>query len=287
MILLPPGQDVKSELTVGRHLKNSIDIINPEKLRDSLKTSYIGRKILYFPSIESTNTMAVELSKKGESEGTVVIADEQTRGKGRLGRQWLGAANKNILMSVIFRPQLETNGLFYITMLTSAAIVKAIKKTTGIKADIKWPNDIYIGNKKAAGILTEMDAGEGRTNYVVVGIGLNVNFNPSDYPEIREIATSLLLEGGREYSRARLLTNILEEIEKRYDLLKNGKFGRIYGEWKRSSIILGRHVKILLPGHTVEGIAESVGPDGTLILALKDGSRRQILSGDVSLRFSE
>ena len=266
-------------------MKNSINIIDPEKLKDSLKTSYIGRKIIYYDKAESTNTIAVELSKKGGPEGTVVIAEEQTKGKGRLGRQWLSGAHKNILMSVIFRPSMETSRLFFITMLSSLSLVKAIQKVTKIRAGIKWPNDIYIGNKKTAGILTEMDAGEDKINYVVVGIGLNVNFNPSDYPEISEIATSLMKEGGIEFSRTLLLKNILEEIEKWYELLKKGKYAGIYNEWKRHSIILGRHVKIISSEQSAEGIAESVGPDGALILVEKDGNRRKILRGDVSLRF--
>ncbi len=276
-----------SEYAVMRHLKNSMDIIDPEAIKYKLKTSYIGQKIYYYPCAESTNTIAVELSKMGEEEGSVVIADEQTKGKGRLGRQWLSTANKNILMSVIFKPSIEISHLFCITMISSIALVRAVKKITGIKAGIKWPNDIYIGSKKTAGILTEMDAGEGKIKYIVVGIGLNVNFNPSDFTEIDEIATSIMRESGKEISRILFLRSIFREIEKWYDMLKEGKYARIHNEWNKHSIITGRHVKIISAGYSVEGIAETVGPDGTLILIEKNGNRRNILSGDVSLRFPD
>jgi BirA family biotin operon repressor/biotin-[acetyl-CoA-carboxylase] ligase len=264
-----------------------MDKLEPDLIKHGLRTSYIGQKIFYYTSTESTNTIAVELSKNGEAEGSVVIAEEQTKGKGRLGRQWLSTANKNILMSIIFRPSIDTSQLFFITMISSIALVRAIKKTAKIKAGIKWPNDIYIGNKKMAGILTEMDAGGGRINYAAVGIGLNVNFDPSDYPEIYEIATSLSEEAGKEISRIILLRTILEEIEKWNNLLKKGKYNRIYSQWKKHSIISGKRVKVISSGIVVEGIAESVDPDGSLILVDKDGSRKKILSGDVSLRLND
>ncbi|MCU0821747.1 MAG: biotin--[acetyl-CoA-carboxylase] ligase [Spirochaetes bacterium] len=267
-------------------MKNSIDIIDPEALRAGLKTSFIGQKIFYYERTASTNTIAVQLSKKGEAEGTVVIAEEQTGGKGRLGRQWYSTANKNILVSVIFRPQIEPSRLFFITMLSSVACVNAVKKICGVNAWIKWPNDIYIGTKKTAGILTEIEAFEGAINFVVVGIGLNVNFNPSDFPDIDEIATSILKEGGREFSRTELLAAVFEEMDELYGDLKNGRHEKIYDDWKKHSRIIGKQVRIISHGRSQEGVVESVGTDGTLVLIGKDGTKRDIICGDVSLRFT-
>lgn len=264
----------------------------PEKLdaiaiKKNLNTSYIGREIVYLEKTGSTNKEAKKLADKEGREGTVVIAEEQTKGRGRLNRSWMSAPYENILMSLVFRPALPPSKIFSLTMITSIAIVNAVKKTTGLKTKIKWPNDIYYNNKKLAGILTELNAGRNKINYAIIGIGLNVNFDPGKYPEIKEIATSLFNETGKIISRSELLQTILTEIEKEYNSLLKGRINKIRKSWNKYSLISGKNVIIFTGGYSEEGIAESIAEDGSLILIKGNGDRKTILCGDVSLRLKE
>ncbi len=258
--------------------------INPAEIKNGLKNVSIGQEIVYFRKTESTNKEAKKLADKGAGEGTLVVAEEQSKGRGRLNRSWISAPYENILMSLVFRPALPPSKIFSLTMIASIAIVKAIKKTTGLKTKIKWPNDIYYNNKKLAGILTELNANRNKINYAIVGIGLNVNFDPNKYPEIKEIATSLYEETGKIISRNKLLQTILIEIEKEYNSLKKGKINRIRKEWNKYSLVTGKPVIVFSEGYSEEGIAESIAEDGSLILIKSNGEKKNILCGDVSLR---
>jgi BirA family biotin operon repressor/biotin-[acetyl-CoA-carboxylase] ligase len=171
-------------------------------------------------------------------------------------------------------------------MLTSLAIVKAIKNTTALNPQIKWPNDIYVGDKKIGGILTEFNADQDRVDFVVVGVGLNVNFDPSIYPEIKDTATSLKEVLGKDVSRIELLQSILREIEEGCNSLEEGRASQIRNEWSTYSLITGKPVRITSFGTIEEGIAESVDKDGCLVLRDGEGKRKRILSGDVSLRLN-
>jgi BirA family transcriptional regulator, biotin operon repressor / biotin---[acetyl-CoA-carboxylase] ligase len=258
--------------------------INPAKIKNGLKNVSIGRKIVYFKKTDSTNKEAKKLADKGAGEGTLVVAEEQLKGRGRLNRSWISSPYENILMSIVFRPALPPSKIFPLTMITSIAVVKAIKKTTGLKTKIKWPNDIYYNNNKLAGILTELNANRNKINYAIVGIGLNVNFDTDKYPEIKEIATSLCKETGKTISRNKLLQTILIEIEKEYNSLKKGKINGIRKEWNKYSLVTGKPVIVFSEGYSEEGIAESIAEDGSLILMKSDGEKKNILCGDVSLR---
>ena len=262
------------------------DTLTPLEIKNGLNTSYIGQEIVYYEKTVSTNIIAAEYAAGGSPEGTLVIAEEQTGGKGRMGRNWLSPAFKNILMSIIFRPDLKASEVFNLTVLSSVAVVRGIKKVTGINTLIKWPNDIYIHKKKACGILTEINGGDKIIKFAVVGIGLNVNFNPSLIPEISEIATSVSDEKGEEVSRVKLLQSILEFIEEYYDLLKQGKGEQIREEWESYSLVIGKNVSIISFDKTLEGRVESFSEDGSLILVDKKGKRKKILTGDVSLKLN-
>jgi BirA family biotin operon repressor/biotin-[acetyl-CoA-carboxylase] ligase len=260
------------------------DKLNPAEIKLGLKTRIIGNEIVYFDKTESTNKAAKELAKKGAEEGIIVIAGEQTKGRGRLDRKWLSAPDKNILMSLLLRPELPPSKAFLLTMMTSIAIVKAIKKETGLNTLIKWPNDIYYNNKKLAGILTELNSDRKGIKYTIIGIGLNVNLDPDNYIEIREIATSLYKETGKIIFRNNLLRRILIEIEKEYNLLKRNKINEIRREWTKRSMVLGKSVTLSGDDYSEEGIAESINEDGSLILIKSDGKRKTIVCGDISLR---
>jgi len=286
-VLRKKGFSIHSQPKLGYSLTFSPDKLMPSEVRDGLDTSVIGNEVIYFPETESTNLIAKKLATDGAREGTVVIAEAQTRGRGRLDRNWLAPPNKNILMSVIFRPRILPSRVFSLTEIASLAIVKAIKETATLHALIKWPNDIYIGGKKAGGILTEFSAEQDRVNFVIVGVGLNVNFDPSLYPEIKDTATSLSVALGKKIHRVKLLQSILKEIEKGYNCLKKGNGFQIHNEWKTYSLITGKPVRIISSGTVEEGIAESVDEDGCLTLRCENGKRKRILSGDVSLRLTE
>lgn len=221
---------------------------------------------------------ARDLFKKGASEGTVVIAGTQTGGKGRIGRTWLSPEG-SLAMSVILKPDLET--LPRLVMIASLAVVKAIKQVAALEARIKWPNDVMINGKKVCGILIENEVKEGRVNFADIGIGINVNFNPRDFPEIADIATSLSHEAGREISHIQLAARLLDELERLYLKAQNG--AAIYQEWQQNMETLGKRIKVDT-GKTVEqGWAETVTENGNLVLRHADGSTVEINSGDVTV----
>ena len=275
--------------------------LSAESIRKGLETNLIGRSIVYYPTVGSTNEVLKELAAQGAPEGTVVIADEQTAGKGRLDRKWLAPPGTSLLLSLLFRPDpsggalrlrsgqasgrsLAPNQAPRLTMICSLAIADAIEGVASLPVGLKWPNDIFIRGKKAGGVLTESGTTGGHLDYVVVGMGLNVNLVISALPELRGIATSLSQELGWEVSRLELLWRILEGIETRYESLGRGESP--HGEWATRLINLGRQVQVTTPHEVLVGWAEGVDADGALILCTPDGQRQRVLAGDVTLRDS-
>ncbi len=256
--------------------------LSPENIKSGLRTAFIGQNVLYYPTIGSTNDVAREVAGRGAPEGTLVIADEQTAGKGRLGRRWLAPPGTSLLMSLLFYPDLAPSQAQRLTMLCSLAVVDGIRAVTGLRPQLKWPNDILINYKKVGGILTETGVTGDHLDYVVVGIGLNVNLEVSRIQEIAATATSLWQELGREVPRLRLLQEILERVEGRYQRLEAGESP--YEEWASNLVTLGRRVRVTTPEGQEEGWAEGVDEDGALILRRGDGSMVLIAAGDVTLR---
>ncbi len=256
--------------------------LSAESIKRGLGTEFIGQSVVYHRSLGSTNDLLKELATQGAPEGTLVIADEQTAGRGRLGRKWLAPPGTSLLMSLLFRPHLASNQAQQLTMICSLAIADAIERLTDLSVDLKWPNDIFIRGKKVGGILTESGAIGELLDYIVVGIGLNVNVDFSTLPELRNMATSLYRELGREVSRLELLWAILEGIEARYKSLRKGKSP--HEEWAARLITLACQVQVTTPQEVLVGWAEGVDADGALILRTPDGRRKRILAGDVTLR---
>ena len=255
--------------------------LSAESIKNGLNTDLIGRSIVYYSSVGSTNEVLKKLAAQGAPDGTLVIADEQTAGKGRLSRKWLAPPGASLLMSLLFRPDLAPSQAQRLTMTCSLAISDAIEGITGLPVGLKWPNDIFIRGKKVGGILTESGTTGGRLDYVVVGMGLNVNLAVSTLPELRGTATSLSQELGREVSRLELLWRILEGIEARYGSLRSGESP--HEEWVARLINLGRQVQVTTSQGVLVGWAEGVDADGALILRTSDGQRERILAGDVTL----
>ena len=252
--------------------------LSPEAIAQNLTTRLIGRRIIYYPRVTSTNELAKREARWGAVEGTVIIAEEQTAGKGRLKRAWLSPRG-SLALSVTLYPSLEH--LPSLIMVASLAVARGIKAVTGLESEIKWPNDILLNGKKVCGILVESEVRGEAVDYAVMGIGINVNLRVSDFPEILPTATSLSQELGGEVSLLGLVIRLLVEIERLYlDLLGEGS---IYEAWRDSLVTLGREVYVVSGKAKYSGIAESVARDGSLLVRRSDGSLSQIVAGDVTL----
>lgn len=255
-------------------------------LKRIINKTVVGNDIVYFDKTISTNIDAVRLADNGAADGTVVIADEQTGGKGRFDRTWISPACKNILMSIILRPEINISRMFYLTMIASIAVARAIEINFKIKPEIKWPNDVYVNGEKVSGILTEINTEKNRLNYAVVGIGLNVNA----HPEIEDLffarAVSIASIIGEETSRTEITASILIEMDSLYRDLNAGNFDSVKNDWVKRSMVIGKQVRIIDADRTYEGKAVNIDEEGRLILMLKNGSHEVISSGDVSLKFT-
>lgn len=252
--------------------------LSPELIVRDLGTRFIGQKVIHYPVLDSTMNAARMEAQWGAEAGTIIIADEQTAGRGRLQRSWLSPKG-GLAFSVILRPNFDY--LPYIVMLASLAVSYSIQGITDLNPQIKWPNDVLIKEKKVCGILIENDIRKNSLKYTVVGIGLNVNLHVPDFAEIAPIATSLSDEAGKEVSRLAILRQILIEMERLYLSLPHSEI--ILEQWKSRLITLGQRVQVNLGNEVCQGIAESVTRDGSLILRRNDGSLTKIEVGDVNV----
>jgi len=257
----------------------------PEILRERLPRSLFTRTVYYVPVLGSTNSRAKELAERGEAEGALVITEKQTKGKGRLARQWHSPSGVNLLFSVLFRPPFSLDRVFSLTMLVAASLVDAIREMTGLKTLIKWPNDIYCNGKKMAGILTEFSANRGALEYVIVGTGINVNWDLRDMPELQDSATSMMNEAGYPVSRVALLSCVLETLERNYGLLLIGEDDRIRDQWNRHSLVIGRDVLIDPEGEKKRASVTGIDRNGALLIEEEDGRASSIVCGDVQVLF--
>ncbi len=248
-------------------------------ITDNLKTELIGQRVIVYPRLTSTNDVAKREAKKGAREGTVVVAEEQTAGRGRLKRAWLSPRG-SIALSVILHP--TPAQLPYLIMVASLAVVHCIEKVSGLKTQIKWPNDVLVNNKKVCGILIESDVRGSAVDYAVIGIGLNVNLNTADFPDIATTATSLSSELGRKLSRREIIRCLLTELEDLYLALPEGD--SVFREWRDRLVTLGKEVELISGQTTHQGVAESVASDGSLFLRQPDGKLIKVVAGEVSLR---
>jgi len=252
--------------------------LSPASITSDLETRFIGHKVIYYPRLTSTMEVAKREARRGAVEGTVVIAGEQTAGKGRLRRVWLSPKG-SLALSTILYPRLVY--LPSLIMLASLAVVRSIEAVTGLKAQVKWPNDVLVNGRKVCGILIESDVRADIVAYAIIGIGVNVNLRLADFPEILPLATSLSEELGRDVSLLSLIRRLLVEIEGLYLTLLAG--GAIYEEWRDNLVTLGKKVRVESGKIRYEGIAESVARDGSLLLRHSNGNLTKIVAGDVTL----
>ena len=265
--------------------------LSQEQVLATLTTEVFGRNLVILPRTGSTNGVAKALAEKGAAAGTVVVTDEQTAGRGRMGRRWLAPARTCILCSILFRPDLPLSQAQRLTMLCALAAADAVESVAGLSVWLKWPNDLVVESRipdphsprwrKLAGLLTETGVTENRLEFVVVGIGINVNVPPEVLPTLAADATSILAEVGRQVDRAVLLAALLAGVERRYDALRAG--GSPQQEWVTRLARLGQPVEATTPTGTLAGVAEAVDEDGALLLRTPDGVLHRLLSGDVTL----
>lgn len=286
------GYVIDSSSKKGYKLSYVPDIINSWEISEGLDTNFIGKDVYYFPEVDSTNNYAKKLAQEGCEDGTVVLADRQTRGRGRLGRDWDSMDKKGIWMSVVLRPAGGMEDIQIITLAASVAVVAAIEEVFGTKAGIKWPNDIILDGKKVCGILTEMSMEMERVNFLILGIGINFSQKKNDFPEeIKDKATSLgvYLKDmfGTDISKIRrseLVKIILFKFEEVYDKVNKGHVSEVIEEWRKYSVTLGKEVCITFKEKQYVGIAQDIDENGRLIVKCSDGITREVLSGEVSVR---
>ena len=280
------GYSIESQTNSGYKLVGSPDVLSSGELGPFLHTESIGRNIIYLDSIDSTNTYAKKKAEGSFIEGTVVIADEQTGGRGRLGRHWVSTKGKGIWMTIMLKPDILPSDAPKLSIVAALAVTNAIRSCCQLDAEIKWPNDIVTGGKKLCGILTEMSAEEDEIKYVIIGIGINANIEIDDFgKELSRIATSVKIEKGKPVSRKALAASVLNEFEKVYRVFaREASINDLLNDYKSKSAVLGKEVRLISRKEEITGLAVDISEKGQLVIKLADGSYREIMSGEVSVR---
>lgn len=278
------GYEIEAVTNRGYRLTNPETMYNKRELEQGLKTKTMGQTIYFYEETDTTNNRARELALEGAPEGTLVVAEKQTAGRGRRGKVWESPLGTGIWMSLVLRPQIMPAEASVLTLLCGLATAEAIEAKTGLSAGIKWPNDILINGKKAVGILTEMDCEMSEVHFVIPGIGINVN-TASFPPEIAEIATSLYLECGKTVSRRRLVHKVLERLEEHYEtFLRTGSFDAMLEDYRKHCITLGKEVHVL-GREPFFAEALDITPEGELLVRRADNGKEEVVfSGEVSIR---
>ncbi len=274
------GYEISASPHTGYSLDKVPDKLLPDEISYGLKTKILGKKIYAYNSADSTNSIAYNLAEQAVAEGTLIVAEKQTKGKGRMGRHWVSPQGSGIYMSLILKPKISPAEAGKITLISSVAVARTIRKITKLKALIKWPNDVYIDNAKVCGILTEMSAEMDMINFIIMGIGININTPKSSLPDI---ATSLFLKTKQKVDRISFLQEMLLELEAQYNKLVKGSFSDIINDWRDLSLTLGKRIKVEWRKQLIQGQAMDIDDVGALIVRDDFGFSHHILSGEVSV----
>lgn len=279
------GYEIEASPHHGYRLLASPDLLHGDDLVSRLEDgAVIGREIQVFRETASTNEIVDKLGRDRVEEGVVVFAESQTGGRGRMGRVWISPPGKGLWFSVLLRPLLRPQELTRLTIASAVALHRAITRFAGIRTEIKWPNDLLIQGRKVAGILTELNAELDRVNYAVLGIGLNVNCETHDWPEaLRTKVTSLRIASQRPIERPDLAAGILKELDRAYAALRSDRFNQLAEQWEENCQTLGKHVSIRAGKKCIRGRAESLDPDGALLVRTEHGNLESVIGGDVTL----
>jgi len=278
------GYEIEAQQNKGYRLMAAPDLMTEAEIKSLMHTEWVAKEVLYFDTIDSTNTKAQELAEKGYPSGTLVVADKQESGKGRRGRSWVSPSGTGIFMTLMIKPDINPNNASMLTLVAALAVAKAITSVTGEEALIKWPNDIVINGKKVCGILTEMNAQFDYINHIVVGIGINVH-NESFPEEISQMASSLMIEaGGKRFHRAQIIAETMSYFEQYYDtFLKTQDLSALVREYDELLVNRNKSVRVLDPKEPFDGKAMGITPKGELIVETWE-SRKLVSSGEVSVR---
>lgn len=276
------GYTVQASPKKGYRLEVSEAPFNALEISSGLSTEFMGRKIYFYPSLDSTNIKAFELGRAGAPEGTAIIADSQSKGKGRVGRKWESPPGVNLYTSVILRPDISPLHAQNLTFLAAVAVAETVEAFCLRRPTVKWPNDILIDSRKVAGILMEMDSEADRIHFVIAGIGVNINIKERMFPDyIKAIATSIAEKRGTEVGRAEFTRGLYSNIEKWYKIyLKNG-FTPVLDAWRGFFDAEGRMIRVVSFNRTIEGMCAGVDSDGALLVRLSSGAVERVISGDV------
>lgn len=274
----------------GYRLAGTPEVIDGADLRSDLHGSLLGTEVFAFGRVTSTNDVAVSLARGGSPEGTLVIAEEQARGRGRQGRTWFSPPGCGLWFSIILRPAMSAEASSTISLAAAAGVAEALESGYGIRTRIKWPNDVLVGGRKLCGILTEAEFVNDQAKFVVVGIGINVLTSEESFPaEIAGIATSLAIEARRAgaataagISRAGVLSGVIRAVESNYLDLRDHGFGTIREKLLERSALMGRVIRVRMPDGMVEGVAADIDLGGALLLRAENGSTVRLIAGEVT-----
>ncbi|MBO6015072.1 MAG: biotin--[acetyl-CoA-carboxylase] ligase [Lachnospiraceae bacterium] len=278
------GYGIESVQSKGYRLVGKQDVLSAEEITGELATRWIARPTFFLPTVTSTNVIAKSRLEDGEKSGLLVVADEQTGGRGRRGRQWLSPKGEAIYMTLALRPEIAPGKASMLTLVMAYAVCSAIRDVTGLDARIKWPNDIVVGSRKVCGILTEMNAEPDYIHSLVIVVGINANQTRFD-EAIREVATSLRMEVGDSVRRVPIVTKTMEHFENVYEeFLRCQNLSFMRDDYNRMLANPGREVVVHEPAGQYEGIAEGINDEGELLVKRPDGGRTQVYAGVVSVR---
>lgn len=272
------GFDIVAVPHLGYRLVSSPDRLFPFAVAQGLRTEFVGKKIIYFDTVTSTMDAALQLGIKGAAEGTIVLAESQSKGKGRLGRAWLSPKYKGFYLSLLLRPKIMPNQAAILTLVCGVSACEAIRESAGLSVQLKWPNDLLIASKKAGGILTELSAETDEINFVVIGIGLNVNNERKSLPPQ---ATSLREQKKEPLNRIGLLQELLRKIEANYLAFQKKGPCPVLEKWREHSLTLGKRVKVYCNRAQIEGQAVDIDADGALLIRNDAGVTVKVYAGDV------
>lgn len=281
-LLRAAGFEIDARRAQGYCLRSLPDLLQADDIRRDLATKVVGRQVDCVKQLSSTNLIAREAAADGAPEGLVVLADSQSAGRGRLGRNWASPEGVNIYCSVLLRPQLSLSDAPQLTFLTAVATAEVLEEVCGLNARVKWPNDVLVNGRKIAGLLNELGAETEQIHFLVMGIGINVNMCADQFPaDLRYPATSVMLETGKAQARLPLVRALLRRIDELYHQLLAEGFGPLRRRWEARFDLLDRQVEVDQGHEIISGVVAGLDPDGALRLFLPDGRSERILAGDV------
>lgn len=276
------GIEIEAVRKKGYRLIHLPDGLTENEILYGLDTNILGKKVIHFETTPSTQLIAHQEATKGAPEGTLIVSEEQTSGKGRMLREWHSSKQKGIWMSLILRPTLPLEKAPQFTLIAAIAIAKAIEDVIGLEPEIKWPNDLLLDGKKVTGILTELQGEADQIRYLIIGMGINVNQESQDFPdELQDKATSLLIESGKKIKRKTVVQHILKNLEKYYLIYIEKGFAPLKIIWEEYAVSIGKTITAQTSRGNITGIAEGITNDGVLMIRDRSGQLHYIYSADI------